>query len=66
MAGALAFAKSKWPIRAPAALRCADLKVTHPNPDAYFQFARNTVARMAKTRRYPAPLRCVDVLSRPR
>ena len=34
------------------------LKATHPNPDAYFQFARNTVKAMAKN--FPAPARCVD------
>ena len=38
-----------------------DLKATHPNPDAYFQFARNTVKAMAKN--FPAPVqvrRCVE------
>jgi 3-hydroxyacyl-CoA dehydrogenase len=35
-----------------------DLKVKHPSPDAYFQFARNTVKAMAKN--FPAPARCVD------
>ena len=34
------------------------LKATHPNPDAFFQFARNTVKAMAK--QFPAPVRCVD------
>jgi 3-hydroxyacyl-CoA dehydrogenase len=34
------------------------LKATHPNPDGYFQFARNTVKAMAK--QFPAPARCVD------
>ena len=34
------------------------LKATHPNADAYFQFARNTVKAMAKN--FPAPARCVD------
>jgi 3-hydroxyacyl-CoA dehydrogenase len=38
--------------------RVRDLKATHPNPDAYFQFARNTVKAVA--RHYPAPPRCVD------
>jgi 3-hydroxyacyl-CoA dehydrogenase len=38
--------------------RVRDMKVTHPNPDAYFQFARNTVKAMAKN--FPAPARCVD------
>ena len=38
--------------------RVRDLKVSHPNPDAYFQFARNTVRAVAKN--FPAPERCVD------
>ncbi len=38
--------------------RVRDLKVSHPNPDGYFQFARNTVRAMAKN--FPAPERCVD------
>ncbi|MFN9745730.1 MAG: 3-hydroxyacyl-CoA dehydrogenase NAD-binding domain-containing protein [Betaproteobacteria bacterium] len=39
-------------------VRVRDLKVSHPNPDAYFQFARNTVKAMAKN--FPAPAKCVD------
>jgi 3-hydroxyacyl-CoA dehydrogenase len=35
-----------------------NLKSRHPNADAYFQFARNTVKAMAKN--FPAPARCVD------
>ncbi len=35
-------------------------KVEHPNPDAYFQFARNTVRAMAKN--LPAPAKCVDAV----
>jgi 3-hydroxyacyl-CoA dehydrogenase len=38
--------------------RVRDMKVAHPDPDAYFQFARNTVRAMAKN--FPAPERCVD------
>ncbi len=38
--------------------RVRDLPARHPNADAYFQFARNTVKAMAKN--YPAPARCVD------
>ena len=34
------------------------LEATHPNADAYFQFARNSVKAMA--RNFPAPARCVD------
>ena len=39
-----------------------DLKVEHPNAEAYFQFARNTVGAMAKN--FPAPLKCVDAVGR--
>jgi 3-hydroxyacyl-CoA dehydrogenase len=56
MAGALAFANEiadKRPLK-----RVRDMKLTHPNPDAYFQFARNTVKAMAKN--FPAPAKCVD------
>jgi 3-hydroxyacyl-CoA dehydrogenase len=35
-----------------------EMKVSHPNADAYFQFARNTVKAMAKS--FPAPGKCVD------
>jgi 3-hydroxyacyl-CoA dehydrogenase len=38
-----------------------ELKVTHTNADAYFQFARNTVGAMAKN--FPAPLKCVDAVA---
>jgi 3-hydroxyacyl-CoA dehydrogenase len=38
--------------------RVRDLPARHPNPDAYFQFARNTAKAMAKN--FPAPARCVD------
>jgi 3-hydroxyacyl-CoA dehydrogenase len=58
ISGAIAFAKS---VAAQRPLpRVRDLKVSHPNPDAYFQFARNTVKAMAKN--FPAPPRCVDVV----
>ncbi len=38
--------------------RVRDLKATHPSPDAYFRFVRNSVAAMS--RNLPAPVRCVD------
>jgi 3-hydroxyacyl-CoA dehydrogenase len=38
-----------------------NLPCTHPNPDAYFQFARNTVGAMAKN--FPAPKKCVDCVA---
>ena len=41
-------------------VRVRDLKESHPNPDAYFQFARNTVKAMAKN--FPAPAKCVDAV----
>ncbi|MFZ2650943.1 MAG: 3-hydroxyacyl-CoA dehydrogenase NAD-binding domain-containing protein [Burkholderiaceae bacterium] len=37
------------------------LRADHPNPDAYFQFARNTVGAMS--RNFPAPLKCVDAVA---
>jgi 3-hydroxyacyl-CoA dehydrogenase len=41
--------------------RVRDLKVSHPNAQAYFQFARNMVKGMAKN--YPAPVMCVDAVA---
>jgi 3-hydroxyacyl-CoA dehydrogenase len=38
-----------------------NLKCTHPNADAYFQFTRNTVGAMSKN--FPAPLRCIDAVA---
>ena len=40
--------------------RVRDLKCTHPNPDAYFAFARSMVKGMAKN--FPAPVKCVDAV----
>ncbi len=40
--------------------RVRDVKLKHDNPDAYFQFARNTVKAMAKN--FPAPAKCVDAV----
>lgn len=37
-----------------------DVKARHPNPDAFFGFARNTVKAMAPG--YPAPLACLDCI----
>ncbi|HTP74967.1 MAG TPA: 3-hydroxyacyl-CoA dehydrogenase NAD-binding domain-containing protein [Burkholderiaceae bacterium] len=58
VAAAIALAKSvadKRPLP-----RVRDLKASHPNADAYFQFARNTVKAMAKN--FPAPPKCVDAV----
>jgi 3-hydroxyacyl-CoA dehydrogenase len=52
---ALAAAKAGQPLP-----RVRDLKVLHPNADAYFQFARNMVKSMAKN--FPAPAKCVDAV----
>ena len=38
-----------------------DLKVTHPNADAYVQFVRNMVGGMSKN--FPAPLKCVEAVA---
>ena len=58
MAGALAFAADVADKPLPKLVR--DLNATHPNPDAYFAFARNTVKAMAKN--FPAPAKCVDAV----
>ncbi len=59
MAGALAFAKEVAAVRPLPLVR--DLKAKHPNADAYFQFARNTVGTMAKN--FPAPLKCLECVA---
>jgi 3-hydroxyacyl-CoA dehydrogenase len=40
--------------------RVRDMKPSHPNAQAYFQFARNMVKGMAKN--FPAPPKCVDAV----
>ena len=62
MTGALAFAAEVGARHAGGAPlpRVRNLPATHPNPDGYFQFARNTVNAMAKN--FPAPGRCVDAV----
>jgi len=60
---ALAFAQAKGAEFAgnPEALPLVrNLKVSHPNADGYFGFARNTVKAMAKN--FPAPAKCVDAV----
>src|SRR6185369_8647235 len=56
---AVAFAREKADARPLPIVR--SLPVSHPNADAYFQFARNTVGAMAKN--FPAPLKCVDAVA---
>ncbi|MET0285115.1 MAG: 3-hydroxyacyl-CoA dehydrogenase NAD-binding domain-containing protein, partial [Polyangiales bacterium] len=55
---ALEFAKSTvgQPLK-----KVRDLKVSYPEADGYFQFARNTVGAMSKN--FPAPLKCVDAVA---
>jgi 3-hydroxyacyl-CoA dehydrogenase len=59
MAGALALAEEVGAKPGPHP-RVRDMKLAHPNPDAYFGFARNTVKAMSKN--FPAPLKCVDAV----
>ena len=59
MTGALAFAHEVAAVRPLPLVR--DLKVRHPNADAYLQFARNMVAGMAKN--FPAPPACVEAVA---
>ena len=41
--------------------RLRDVAIDYPNADAFFQFARNTVAATAA--RFPAPRKCVDAVA---
>ena len=59
MTGAIAYAKSVAAVRPLPSVR--DLKVRHPNPDAYLQFARNMVKGMSKN--FPAPVACVEAVA---
>jgi len=59
MTAALAFAAEVADARPLPLVR--NLKAQHPNPDAFFQFARNTVGAMS--RNYPAPLQCVEAVA---
>jgi 3-hydroxyacyl-CoA dehydrogenase len=59
LAGAVAFAKGIAATRPLPSVR--DLKVRHPNPDAYLQFARNMVKGMSKN--FPAPIACLEAVA---
>jgi 3-hydroxyacyl-CoA dehydrogenase len=59
VAGAVGFALEVADVRPLPLVR--NLKVTHPNADAYLQFARNTVRAMA--RHFPAPLECLECVA---
>jgi 3-hydroxyacyl-CoA dehydrogenase len=56
---AVALATEKASVRPLPLVR--NMKVSHPNADAYLQFARNTVGAMA--RNFPAPLKCVEAVA---
>jgi 3-hydroxyacyl-CoA dehydrogenase len=58
VAGAVAFAASIAGVRPLPRLR--DRRVEHPDPEAFLQFARKSVAAAAKG--LPAPGKCVDAL----
>ncbi|MEO8056974.1 MAG: 3-hydroxyacyl-CoA dehydrogenase NAD-binding domain-containing protein [Burkholderiales bacterium] len=60
VAGAVAFARQVVAQGTPLK-RARDLKVRDAQPDAFLQFARNTVAAGAKN--FPAPLKCVDAVA---
>src|SRR5437870_1017946 len=59
LAAAIAFAQEKAEVRPLPLVR--NLKVEHPNLQAYLQFARNTVSAMSKS--FPAPLKCIDAVA---
>ncbi|MDQ6681236.1 MAG: enoyl-CoA hydratase-related protein, partial [Pseudomonadota bacterium] len=59
VAAAVAYAQEKADVRPLPLVR--ELKVVHPNPQAFLQFARNTVGAMS--RNFPAPLKCIDAVA---
>ena len=59
LAGAIAFANKVVAEKRPLK-RVRDLNVSHPKPDAFFMFVRNSVGAMSKN--YPAPLKCVEAV----
>jgi 3-hydroxyacyl-CoA dehydrogenase len=58
--GALAFAHQVIAERRPLK-RVRDIRIDFPDAEAFFQFARTSVAALAKN--YPAPLKCVDAVA---
>src|SRR4029453_11555751 len=60
LAAALALARKVVAEESPHK-RLRDVVIAYPNADAYFQFARNTVAPVA--RHYPAPRKCIDAVA---
>ncbi len=58
--GALAFASKVMAEKRPLK-RVRDIVIDYPNAEAFFQFARNSIAPMAKG--LPAPLKCVNAVA---
>ncbi len=58
--GAVAFAKKVVAEKRPLE-QLRNRKVKHDNPEAFLQFARNTVGAMSKN--FPAPLKCIDAVA---
>ncbi|APA84843.1 enoyl-CoA hydratase/isomerase family protein [Paraburkholderia sprentiae WSM5005] len=56
---ALAFAR-KVGAQASSHPKLRERKIEHPNPAGFIQFARNSVAAIAK--HFPAPLKCIDAV----
>ncbi|WP_454875268.1 3-hydroxyacyl-CoA dehydrogenase NAD-binding domain-containing protein [Paraburkholderia xenovorans] len=56
---ALAFARKVGALAGPHP-RVRDREIVHPNAEGFIQFARNSVAAIAK--QYPAPLKCIDAI----
>jgi len=59
MEGALAFARKVGAQSGPHP-KIRDRKIEHPNAAGFIQFARNSVAAIAK--QYPAPHKCIDAV----
>ena len=56
---AIAFASDLSPTTPTKRLR--DLRVEHPNPEGFLEFARNVVGAVSKG--YPAPLKCIEAVA---
>jgi len=56
---AIAFASDLSP--ATPTKRLCDLRVEHPNPEGFLEFARNVVGAVSKG--YPAPLKCIEAVA---
>jgi len=60
LAGAREFARTCAKPRSTELPLLRHVKASHPNADAYFQFARNTAK--GASRNFPAPAKCVDAV----